>query len=297
MNGEGAPPPTAWVLNLDAEQELADPRGYTRSDAMDRQVRAAALRVVGLVSDRDVVLDTDTPPRCGGLVGDAWCPTPRALERLRHAGAVVPAAPAVEILQRVNDRAFAVGIDPGPLESRYASDLDAIGAHVAIIGDAGAVLKRALSFAGRGQRRVRGRLDADDVRWCEGALRGGRGVVVEPWVEREQDFVQHGRVGPRGAIALGRPLAQVVDDRGAWQRTVAEGDAGTMRLRDDERTSLLRAAERAGAALAAAGYFGPFGIDAFRYRVGARVAFNPMVELNARYGMGFGLSHCAREVR
>ena len=43
--------------------------------------------------------------------------------------------------------------------------------------------------------------------------------------------------------------------------------------------------QAAGAALASAGYFGAFGIDAYRYRLDGREALNPMSEINARFTM------------
>ena len=54
---------------------------------------------------------------------------------------------------------------------------------------------------------------------------------------------------------------------------------------DDSR--LEEAAARAGEALARAGYHGPFGIDAFRYRSapGAPERLNPLSEINARFTM------------
>lgn len=46
--------------------------------------------------------------------------------------------------------------------------------------------------------------------------------------------------------------------------------------------------ERTARALAAAGYFGPFGIDGFSYRqADGGVAFNPRCEINARFTMGY----------
>ena len=45
---------------------------------------------------------------------------------------------------------------------------------------------------------------------------------------------------------------------------------------------------RLAAALRAADYFGPFGIDAFRYRSAqGDVLFNPRCEINARFTMGY----------
>ena len=52
--------PRAWVLNLDVEHELEDPKGYTRSRAMHEQLRAAAdkLRASGFLGAGDFVLPT-----------------------------------------------------------------------------------------------------------------------------------------------------------------------------------------------------------------------------------------------
>ena len=60
------------------------------------------------------------------------------------------------------------------------------------------------------------------------------------------------------------------------------------------RTSLKRAARCAAEALLEAGYFGPFGIDAYRWRAGAAAHFNARSEINARYSMGWatGMEHC-----
>ena len=45
-----------------------------------------------------------------------------------------------------------------------------------------------------------------------------------------------------------------------------------------------------GEALAGAGYFGPFGIDAYRYRDRAgALRLQPRSEINARYSMGFAV--------
>ena len=47
---------------------------------------------------------------------------------------------------------------------------------------------------------------------------------------------------------------------------------------------------RVAGALCAAGYFGPFGLDAYTYRGGdGIVCLQPRSEINARYSMGFAL--------
>jgi hypothetical protein len=56
-----------------------------------------------------------------------------------------------------------------------------------------------------------------------------------------------------------------------------------------EHEALLEAAHGAAAALAAAGYFGPFGVDAYRYAAAGVMAYNPRSEINARYSMGWAV--------
>jgi hypothetical protein len=63
----------------------------------------------------------------------------------------------------------------------------------------------------------------------------------------------------------------------------AEAERGAVRHDDDRR--LEEAVAAAGAALARAGYFGPFGIDAFRHRGREGEVLNPLSEINARFTM------------
>jgi hypothetical protein len=86
-------------------------------------------------------------------------------------------------------------------------------------------------------------------------------------------------------VRLGRPCVQRVDRWRAWLATepLDPGD-----LSSAWRSELENAAERAAEALFRAGYFGPFGIDAYIWRTpaGGR-ALNALGELNARYTMGY----------
>ena len=78
----------AWVLNLDADLELAAAQAYTPK----RTVREAmqpfvALLASSLLAPEDVLVDESSEPLSArGLVGRAFCPTPRALAVLRRAG-------------------------------------------------------------------------------------------------------------------------------------------------------------------------------------------------------------------
>ena len=83
------------------------------------------------------------------------------------------------------------------------------------------------------------------------------------------------------------PTVQRTDATGSWRASLP-AIAGT--LAADEERALLEAAETTAAALHEVGYFGPFGVDAFRWRDVNRAArWNPRGEVNARYSMGWAV--------
>lgn len=284
--------PVAWVLNLDAEDELAHVGAHTPTAALTARVVALVptLRACGLIAADDVVV---WPGAEAGhrLEGRAWCPTRWALAQLERAGAKVPRAPSMEVLLRVNHRRFANALGqalPGAGFAENATELEALlsrGADVSV--EKCWVLKRPLGYAGRGRRKISAneRVPADDA-WIEASLRAG-GVQVEPWVQRELDVGLHGFVDEAGVLTSGRPTLQEIDAQGTWRATrIAAPDA----LSTDELQLLQRTLEQTAHALHDAGYFGPFGIDAFRWRApDGTLAFQPRCELNARYSMGWAL--------
>ncbi len=279
----------AWILNFDADDELASPIGYTPSRAVAARAADLASRVGPLLGPEDRAIDPEhvVPGSAAGLAGRAWCPTPRALRALGRAGAILPAAPELAVLRRVNQRRFCAELGPTLPGAEHAGDLDAVRRAVAGASPSGHwLLKRAFGFAGRGRLRVHaGALDAHALRWIEAALAKGDGLGVEPWVERAGDFALHGFVDRDRALWLGTPTQQICDGRGAWVGTSTCPPGALARA---ESEALARAAEEAAEALARAGYFGPFGVDAFRWRDPAGgLRFNPRCEINARYSMGW----------
>ncbi len=310
-----------WLLNFDAESELEDPSARTPSRAVLARHAALAERVRGLYGPGDAVLlpggsvvaelhpqpapvpapvpessqesGTGTGTGAGAgtgptdLAGRAWCPTPGALAALARAGAHPPPAPPFDVLRRVNHRRFCADLGQTLDGARYVTTEAELRETLAAFPGAEAwVMKRPYGFAGRGQLRFSGRTPgAMEERWIAASLAAGEGLQVEPWVERAGDFGLHGHIAPTGAVMLGEPTVQRCDARGAW---VASERAGAGELSPAEHGALVRAAEEAATALAAAGYFGPFGVDAFRYRdAGGAVRFNARCEINARYSMGW----------
>ncbi len=285
-------PPLAWVLNLDAEHELETRGSYSPSLQRLALVRRERRRLLGsLVQPGDVLLDPAPGPRdagARGLLGLAWSPTPRALARLSSAGALPCAAPALDVLRHVNRRDFARDVRaPCAADSfakHVARDLDEALLHLARPASDGWLVRRPFGAAGRGRRRLcAGRPDAAERAWLSKSLGQGP-LVIEPFVQVTREYTRSGFVARDGRVSLAAPCLQRASQAGAWLETRAAG-AGEVPAQDDQ---LLEAsATRAGQALAAAGYFGPFGIDAFRHRLpGARSeVLNPLSEINARFTM------------
>ena len=283
--------PFAWVVNLDAEEELAHPAGYTPSRAMQQRIATIVPSLATLLGD-EVVIANGSDAR--GCVGRAWCPTPRAVRMWRSAGCEVPNVPSLAVLQRVNGRGFCAALGQSLPGSRFVDARAEVEATVRAENERGDwLLKRAFGYAGRGRRRVHaGALSAHDAAWVDASLREG-GVQVEPWVECVAEFALHGWIaegagrGDDRVVVWGDVTEQQVDAHGAWVGTAV---AGVDALSREESTALRAAATEAARALIDAGYFGAFGVDAYRWR-DARGAthFNPRSEITARYSMGWAV--------
>jgi hypothetical protein len=288
--GDG--PRFAWVLNLDAEHELECAHSFTPSEHLRQLVARESRRLVGtLVSAGDLVLDerdrTSRERRAAGLLGLAWSPTPRALDLLRAAGATPLATPAVAVLRSVNARPFAAalraGHAQGSFEKHVVATLEAALERLASAAELGWLVRRSFGAAGRGRRRIAsGAPDIGELAWLVASLRSGP-LVIEPWVEVTREYTRSGWVGADGSVAISSPCVQTVSASGAWTGTVR--DETRLTSREDDR-ALAEMFERTGRALASAGYFGPFGIDAYRHRTAdGREALNPLSEINARFTM------------
>lgn len=277
----------AWLMNLDAEQELRAPAQYRSSPVVQARCRElyARMRLLLAAQDRIIGFDFDLA-RDGMLAARAFCPTPSALAAIAAAGLEPPRAPPVQVLARVNRRGFCAQLGqtiPGARYVRSTEELMDV-LHAPARTDVW-VLKRDFAFAGRERRRVYGStLDAPTLGFVRRSFARGEGLQVEPWLARSGDFAQHGYVLEDRRVLLGRPLAQQCDERGAWQ---SSGPLEEGALSCDEEASLAANARHAGEALAAAGYFGPFGIDAFRYLGTHGLGFQPRSEINARFSMGY----------
>jgi hypothetical protein len=270
----------AWVLNLDAELEMAEPSYCPRSHLLS-QLERYGQGARALLGPRDVLLGSSSQTALG-RVGRAWCPTPRAIARMAKAGVKPEPHPPLSVLHAVNHRKFASNLSLGLSEQRYVEDrleLDKLLRKK----ERGWLLKRPLSFAGRGQQRIFGNVDAKQSAWIDASLRR-TGLVIEPFVTPTLEVSLHGFIWRDQRHELGRTCVQEVSGRGVF-RSIRLTRAGEL-LPGEER-QLVDAAEQTAAALARASYFGPFGIDGYRYTSDGQGAFCALSEINARYSMGF----------
>ena len=212
----------AWVLNLDAELELAVP-AHTPSAGVREALRTyVPVLAASLLEEGDVLVDASSAPGLArGLAGRAFCPTPRAIALLRRAGAEPEAHPPVEVLRRVSSRAFCASLGPTLPGAAFVTTWDearAVLERAPEIGD-GWRVKRAFGTSGRGQRVLRaGAIDVAEEGFVRAGLARG-GVRIEPNVRIETEYAIHGRIGEDGGLRLGRLVVQRCDTRGAWMST------------------------------------------------------------------------------
>lgn len=285
---------TAWVLNLDADLELGvasrpAPKGpyaptKTVRAAMSAMVARAASLLLG--PDDRLVDEASAAGSARGLRGRAWCPTPRAIALLERAGAAPEPHPPLDVLRRVNARSFTATL--GVTLPHAAFVTDRATAFAMLAGRTTWRVKREHGMAGRGHRVIEParRSAADDAFVLAGIAEGG--VQIEPNVPIVAEYGKHGIIVAGEPLRLGAMVRQRCDARGVWLASEAI-DAPT----EDERVvdeCLSRQAMQVAGALVAAGYFGPFGIDAFTYRdADGAVRLHTLSEINARYSMGFGV--------
>lgn len=194
-------------------------------------------------------------------------------ERLWH---LRPPDPAV--VDRVNHRRFAHSLGLGLPDARWIDDVAQLApAHPAW------VCKAPMSASGRGAlRRYTPAVDASVVARARRMLARHGELLYEPWVDRVEDFGCAGIVDDGGFELLGVHRLSI-DHQGVFRGIELDPS-----LEDAEVAAAAGVAARA---LGEAGYRGPFGIDAYRYRDGeGAVRLNPMSEINARLTFG----HVAR---
>jgi len=275
----------AWVLNLDAELELARGRpGYVAQRRLVAQLALHGASSRALLGADDVLLTTEDAVElpAGDWRGRCWCPTPLALQLLQARGVEPEPHPSPALLRRVNHRLFAHELGGGLPKQAYVRGRAEL---LERVGDSAEkwLLKRPLSFAGRGQLRIIGPITEKQWTWIDLSLKKD-GLIVEPLVTPTFEVSLHGFVWRDGRFELGRVCVQDVSERGTFRGVRL---AAAEELSSDETATLLERADAVARELHGVGYFGPFDIDAYRYSWGDTGGFCALSEVNARYTLSF----------
>ncbi len=304
------------LANLLCEDELAGRRGSPPRSVLETVARMAPLlRAFAREGDR-----LWSPAPGPGLESGplralppveevlAWCETLSALEH--RGGPRRPAAidwdaplhdlvwqlptPSPAVVATVHHRAFCLQIAeeigcalPGARMVESLADLD----RALRTAPPAWVVKAPLSASGRSryiERNGRALTDPKARRTVERLFERHGPLLFEPWMERMVDFGVSALLGPE--LRIVGIHGQKVDRKGQFAEIDLHPD-----LSNQDRDLLRRTVEAVAEKLLDAGYVGPFGIDAWRYRTAAGTALHPLGEINAR--MTFGLVAWARRGR
>lgn len=285
-------PIIAWVLNLDAEEEYARGKGYTPKQRMHKIARLQARALTGsLIQPQDMIIDArnleENKGKARGIRGLAWSPTPWAQTQLHNANAKVPQPPSLKVLQLVNSKFFAQGIetDAPQLKKHLEHSVDGILNSLSQMPEKSWLLRRPFGVAGRGRLLLQGEPQSNkELRWLIASIEMGP-MVMEPEVHIILEVSTCGWIDNKGDVRWAAPCYQEVDKNGAWVRTLPIPSG---KLTDLELEHLQAGADDAVQALIDAGYWGPFSVDAFEYESGdGEESWNTLGEINARFTMGW----------
>lgn len=275
-----------WLLNPDAERELAAGPSYRTNQRLKVQMESRRDLFADLVGDDEVVFVHEARRDFHGRGRQAllWAPTPGATRVARAAGLRFPRAPRVEILQQVFHRWFlshaGCRVLPGRAFVEERQQLQRLldeGPGSMLPGVDEFRLKRCYGFAGKGQLRVGKRLSQNDERWVRESLEAG-GLIVEPDLKLPRLVSVHGVV-TKTEVLLGHPHWMESDAFGAPR------EIGSWRRVKHDETALTEAVEQgrqAAHSLQVRGFRGPFGLDLIE-----REERLFAIDLNPRFTLGW----------
>lgn len=304
-------------MNADFEVELAAPAGrYRRTHAFEELNRRLAPKLLWLASEGDGLLMPEPWPDdlraeaarrgvelvstsdAGGQshrVFTPWGWTPSAAEAGERAGALLRPVP-FETVRRVNSKLWSHALEvelglllPGAALARTFEELEAAVARACPAPSDKWVVKSPFGFAAR--ERVLGRgpgLEEPQAKWSRRRLLRGETLIVQPWLEVVREYGVVLEIGERGGVEILGVSDLQTNGAGTGTGYVLGRPPAAGRREELERVARV-VAER----LHAEGYAGPAGVDALEHAGG----LHPLLEVNARYTMGFVALAAERELR
>jgi hypothetical protein len=306
-----------WYMNADFEVELAAPSGsYRRLPAFEALNRRLAGHLLWLAQAGDALLlpwpwpehlQLDASERGVKLISPIeaenessriftpWGWTQSAVAVGERAGAVVRTIP-LSTVARVNSKLWSHALEvelgiaqPGAALASTFEELQEAVARACPRANDKWVVKSPYGFAARD--RVLGRgpiLEEPQAKWSRRRLALGETLIFQPWLEVRREYGVVLEISTDGSFEI-----HGVSD---LQTNGAGTGTGYILGRPPTRERLSELESIAGIVsrrLFGEGYFGPVGIDALEHAGG----FHPLLEINARYTMGFVALAVERSLR
>lgn len=294
-------------MNADFETELAHlPGTYRRLPSSDALNRRLAAHLLWLARPGDALLLSE--PWSEHLRGEAqrrevklispanaepqtariftpWGWTPSAVAAGRQAGAIVRSVP-FDTVARVNSKLWSHALEvelglklPGAATADTFEELREIVAHACPGSNDKWVVKSPFGFAARD--RVLGRgpfMEEPQAKWSERRLAKGETLIFQPWLEVVREYGVVMEISPLGELEIQGISDLQTNGAGTGTGYILGRPPAGSRVRELESIARL-----VGERLFKEGYHGPAGVDALEHAGG----LHPLLEINARYTMGF----------
>jgi hypothetical protein len=294
-------------MNADFESELAAPAdSYRRLPSFDALNRRLAERLLWLAQTGDALLiqapwseqlQTEARRRGVELVSPAqaehqkeriftpWGWTPSVVAAGQQAGAIVRPIPFA-IVERVNSKLWSHALEvelgiaqDGAALARSFEELLEVVSRACPRPDDKWVIKSPYGFAARD--RVLGRgpsLKEPQAKWSRKRLAQGETLIFQPWLEVKREYGLVMEISADGSFEIYGISDLQTNGAGTGTGYLLGRPPAPHRVAELESIARI-VSER----LFKEGYFGPVGIDALEHAGG----FHPLLEINARYTMGF----------
>jgi len=195
--------------------------------------------------------------------------------------------PSVEIVKTWNDRVTSVSWEAQDDSSRWTPAIIASMAEFESLMASDAHQKWIIKarFGMSGRERIMGsgsEMTETQRRWLEKRLQAQGSVIWEPELEIIEEVGIQFEVEASGQVRFLAAWPLINAPTGAYS-------GSRMGLTPDETTrwrSVIDTVHTVASKAGAEGYFGPFGMDAIRYRTEDGVRVRPVMDINARWTMG-----------
>jgi len=303
-------------MNADFEMELASTSGeYRRPQSFERINRRLSELLLWLAAPGDALLIdepysdsllAETEKRNVRLVSPnsalndnrvlftPWGWAPSAIDIGKKIGAIVRPV-SIEVVRKVNSKLYSHALEielgtalPGSATVSTFEELVAAVANGSPAAESKWVIKSPTGFAARDRVLGRGRIMAEpQAKWCRKRLASGDTLIFQPWLDVIREYGVQLIIGSDGSIEI-----LGISD---LQTNGAGASTGYLLGRKIEESRIEKLTETAlfvGQRLYQAGYTGPLGMDALEHSGG----LHPLLEINARYTMGFVALAIEREL-